>query len=187
MTNYVRNLLLLLVAFTTLTFVACSEDDDGPDGEISGTIVGTWTGASATVNSFTINGEDISVFLDEFKQFLIDFGGSTQAEADAAIAELEALLQEGYTEVFDGTMTFNEDGTYEFTDSTGPESGTWELSNDGRTLTFDPGTEDELAMSIVSLTDDRLEGAILFEESDDADLDGTDDTLSVSISIVFTR
>ena len=185
MTKTLRNLLLLVIALATLTLVACSEDDDGPAG-ITGDLIGTWTGGSATINSFTINGEDLSTFLDAFIQLLIDAGAS-QADADAFADEFEDELSAGFTEFFEGSITFDENGTYTSTDSEGSDSGTWELTNNDQTILFDKGTEDELEVEIVSLTDTRFEGLIQISETEDIDEDGTADILAASISLVFTR
>ena len=186
-TKTLKNLLLLIVAFAILTFVSCAEDDDGPDGEISGTLIGTWTGGSATVNSFLVNGEDISSFIEDFIQLLID-SGLSQEEANVFAEEFENGFAEGFTEIFEGTFTFNEDGTYSVTDSEGSDSGTWELANDDQTVVIDRGTEDEIELEIVSLTESRFEGLIVeFIEDGDLDGDGIDDTIALSVSIVFTR
>lgn len=184
--NTLRNLLLLLIAVATLTFISCSEDDDGPDGEVSGTLVGTWTNGSATVNSFLINGEDISVFIDDFIQLLVD-AGSLEEDALALADLFEDGLEEEFTEPYEGSITFNEDGTYSSSDSEGSDSGTWELSNNNQTIIFDKGTEDELEVEIVSLTDSRFEGIIEIAETDDLDEDGTADTFLISMTVVFTR
>ncbi len=182
-----KNLLLLVVAVATLTLVACSEDDDDGPAGVTGDLIGTWTGGSATVNSFTINGEDISTFIDAFVQLLIEAGAS-QAEADAFAAEFEDELSAGFTEFFEGSITFNEDGTYNSTDAGVTDDGTWELANNDQTIVFDKGTVDELEVQIVSLTDSRFEGLVQENETEDLDDDGTaDDVLAVSITLVFTR
>ena len=186
MIKTLKNLLLLAVAISTLTFVACSEDDDeGPEGT-AGDLIGTWTGGSATLNSFTINGEDISDFFAELIQALIESGFS-EAEAEAFAMEFEDALSSGFTEPFEGSITFNEDGTYTSTDAEGSDSGTWELTNNDQAILFDKGSVDELEVAIVSLTDTRFEGLVEFSETEDIDEDGTADTIAVSVTIVFTR
>lgn len=186
MIKYLKNLLLLGVIATALTLVSCGDDDGDSGGNITGSLVGTWTGGTATVNSFTINGEDVSVFLEQYRDLLIESEEFTEEEADAFLEFFEEILIGGFTETFEGTITFNEDGTYESTDSEfGTETGTWELS--GSTLTIDGGTEDELDVEVVSLTDSRFEGTIKEDVSEDLDGDGTSDDLSIDVTIVFTR
>ena len=181
----IKNFLLLTLFTSMLVLFSCSEDEPS-GGEISGTLVGTWTDGTATINSFTINGEEISNFLETLKQLLIGFG-TPEAEADVFISELESELEEEFTETFEGTIEFKDDGTYVATDSEGTDTGTWELIDGNQSILFDKGTDDELTMRIVSLTDSRFEGLIEEVESGDIDDDGDSDTISVSVTIVLTR
>jgi len=181
----IKDLLLLALFSSMLVLFSCSEDEPS-GGEISGTLVGTWTDGTATINSFTINGEEISNFLETLKQLLIGFGTSEE-QAEVFISELEGELKEEFTETFEGSIEFKDDGTYVATDSEGADIGTWELIDDNQSILFDKGTDDELTVRIVSLTESRLEGLIEEVETEDIDDDGDSDTISVSVTIVLTR
>jgi hypothetical protein len=56
-----------------------------------------------------------------------------------------------------GTMTYAAGGTYTITMLGQSDSGTWELSADGKTITVDKGTADETFHTIKTLTADVLE------------------------------
>ncbi len=176
MTKLIKSLLLLAVAISALTLVSCSEDDDdGPSG-VSGTLVGSWESASVTIDEITVNGQDLVAYLQGigFPQELIDF--------------FEAGLAEGTEESFAIDLEFRADGTYTATDETGSENGTWELTNGDTVILFDKGTENEFEMTIVSLTDTRFEGSVMdVDNSEDIDEDGTNDELSISLTLVLTK
>lgn len=186
--NTIKNLLLLFTAVVALTLTSCSEDDGG-DGtiadDVAGTLEGTWTSGTVTVNSITIDGQDIAVFLEEFRQLLIELQ-VPEEEIDALLDEFEEGFSEDFEDL-DGSLTFNADGTYEISDTSGTDTGTWALSNNDETLTLDGGTEDELVMNIVSLTDTRFEGLVTEEISEDLDEDGTTNEVAISVTFVLAR
>ncbi|GEM_PF-1992695 len=183
--NRLFKLFSLCAVALMLLFTGCGDDDSAPDG-VAGTIVGTWTGASATFDSFLIDGQDVSALIEELRQVLIDLGGS-EAEADEFAQEFEDSLTEALTESFEGTFTFKADGTYEVSDDQGTDSGTWEVTNNDQALLFDRGTTDELEIEIVSYSDTRFEGLVDIEEQDDIDDDGSANTIAATLRIVFTR
>ncbi len=183
----IKNYLLLFVGISMLALMtSCSEDEDEIPGDVSGSIVGTWTGGTATLNSFTVNGEDFSVYIEALIQELIDAGFPVE-DAEAFFDDFEEAFVQGATETFDGTLTFNADGTYESTDSEGTDTGTWELIKNDESILIDKGTDEELEIQIISLSDSRFEGLIEDEEVDDFDDDGVDDTFAISVSITLTR
>jgi hypothetical protein len=59
------------------------------------------------------------------------------------------------------TATFSANGTYTISILGETDSGTWELSGDGKKIIMDKGTDDETEVTIVTLTSDVLE----FKES----------------------
>jgi len=172
----IKNYLLLLTIISVALFSCSDDNDEGPVG-VSGSLIGEWSASSAQVDELTINGQDFSTFLSglglptEFVElFEEEFAG------DDLIDEF----------VFD--ITFNEGGTYLLEDTDGSETGTWELISNNSKILLDKGTEDEFEMDIVELTDVRLETSISeVDNSEDIDEDGTNDEISLSISLIFTR
>lgn len=179
----IKNFLLVLTAILSLTIISCSKDDDPGAGIDPDALVGTWTTGSVSVQSITIDGEPFSDFLDAFRELLIGFG-ATQAEADEAIAELEAELEEGSTEGFPSAITFNSNGTYEVTvEGEGSDTGTWEFTKNETAILIDKGTDDETEIQIVSLTESRFEGTITMTEEDEE----LGSEISIILSIVFNK
>lgn len=192
MKKVTQQFLSLLMAFVfAFSITSCSDDDEDDNGgtpaDVAGTLEGTWTSGTVTVNSITINGEDFTSYFSEQFQPLVDAGFLTQAEADALAAEFEGELTTSYQEDIEGSITFNPNGTYQTIDDDGTLSGTWSLTNNDQTLLIDEGTEDELSLQIVSLTNSRLEATYSEIETEDVDGDGMGETLNVSITYVFTR
>jgi len=66
----------------------------------------------------------------------------------------------------DATYTFRLDGTYTMSALGETDDGTWELSSDEKTVTFDKGTADEYQQTIVKLNGNEL---VLRSEEDPAD------------------
>jgi hypothetical protein len=62
------------------------------------------------------------------------------------------------------TISYAAGGTYTITMLGESDSGTWELSADGKTITVDKGTEDEGVHTIKTLTADVLEFSETVEE-----------------------
>ena len=80
---------------------------------------------------------------------------STDQTLQTLVAFFSALL-------VNSTLNFSEDGTYVMASplSENPETGTWDLSDDGKTLTMDGDP-----MAVVTLTDEQL--VLEGEEVDD--------------------
>lgn len=133
---------LLLIGFisTFSVFTGC-KDDDGNGGTPSpaDNLIGTWTVDNADLTLMVGN--------QSLSDFLIDAGAS-QAEAELVIALFEAFLLAEVT----GSITFKNDNTYISNFGGSPDDGTWNLSADGKTLTLDAGTVDEIVIDVVSLT-----------------------------------
>ncbi|TRZ51935.1 hypothetical protein D4R99_03625 [bacterium] len=54
-------------------------------------------------------------------------------------------------EIVEIVVTFNEDGTYQYWEENELTEGDWVLENDGSSIVFDKGTEDELIWDILTL------------------------------------
>ena len=188
--NTIKNLLLLFV-FAALMLTSCSGDDGGDvvmdDEEMgaAGTLEGVWTSGTATINSITIDGQDLDDWLEDLRQELIE-GGLSEEDINDILMQNTDAFTEGYEDL-DGTLTFNSDGTYEINDSEGSDTGTWELTNEDQTLILDQSTADELAMDIVSLTASRFEGLVEEELGLSNDEEGSNSIVAISATFVFER
>ena len=82
-----------------------------------------------------------------------NFSSLTTSSTDPMVQAVVNLAAAFFT---NGTLTFSSGGTYTMSILGSSGGGTWELSADGSTLTFDKGTEDELIYSVITLTSDVL-------------------------------
>jgi len=133
----------VLTVVSTLSFVlffgSCSKDNDPKPAD---QIVGNWT--ISTVNVAMKVGDKSLV------DYLVSLG---LPSADAQ--SLAAQLSDGF-ESIDGTIEFKKGGTYSSTSAGTTETGTWELTSDGKTLTMDKGTADAFAFTVTTLTSTDL-------------------------------
>jgi hypothetical protein len=106
---------------------------------------------------------------------------ATQAAQYTAIVNL-ALMQ-----TFTGTIQFKSDNTYTATLGGTPDSGTWSLSADAKKLTIDSNTEPPETLDVTQLTSNKLTVSLTDNTSEDLNSDGTPETLTVSVTIPFTR
>lgn len=168
--KYLYLLVLPLLSF----FISCSSDDENEIGTEED-LVGTWTLDDASLE-FLIDDMD-------FIQWLVDNLELTSAQAD----EFEDIFAESYTDGFNGTLTFNEDGTYTANLDDESETGTWAFS--GTTLTLNPDVTSDTPseLTVLTLTSSAL--VIEFSETEDVDLeqDGTNETLSISFQLSFSK
>ena len=159
--------LFILCAF----FVSCSDDD-----EEDNLLVGTWSIQTTDIDVL-VNGED-------YVDYLVNTFGLSMAEAQLSEVGLEEEAS-----VFDDDVTLSLSSSGNYTAMEGSESfeGTWTANADNTMITFDQGTSDEIAFNIVTLTDSQMVLEVTEEEQEDLDDDGTSETLSISISMTFTR
>jgi len=166
---------LLLLTITSVVLFSCSDDDDEGPGDISGSLIGEWSATSAELSEFTVNGQD-------FQAFLISIGvPSSEIDATEDLFEQEILSE------FQFDITFNEGGTYLLEDMEGSETGTWELISNNTKVLLNKGTQDEVELDISELTDSKLVLTESGTDSVDIDDDGTDEVLSIAISLTFTK
>jgi hypothetical protein len=160
---------IMLVAVLAIT--SCKKD--------SSTAVtlagGTWTAGTPTFTAM--------VGTKTITQYYTDVMGLSAAQAAqyAGIVNL-ALLQS-----FTGTIQFKSDNTYTATLGGTPDSGTWSLSADGKKLTIDSNSEAPVIADVNTLTSNNLSVSITDTTSEDLNSDGTPETLTVSVTIPFTR
>lgn len=166
---------LFLLAGTVLLFcvLPSCEDDSAPEDEL----IGTWTSDEISMNA-TVNGKTL-------QQYYMDEFGLTASEAQQWVDMVNSILEDYFPQNI--TIQFKSDNTYTGTADGEPDSGTWSISSDGKKLTTDPGTVDEMVMDIVELTSDKLHLRMSQNESEDINGDDVYETLAVAIDMTFTR
>ncbi|SNT27166.1 hypothetical protein SAMN05421640_3083 [Ekhidna lutea] len=170
-----KTLLQSLLLVILSVFIACSEDE-GITAGVSGKLIGSWNSGSVAVTDITINGDDLATYYT-------NLGISPDL-----IEQIETALESEIEQGFQIDIEFKSDGTYTSTDSEGTDSGTWELTSNDTKVLFDKGTEDELEVNIVSLTESMFVGSFTqVDDSEDIDEDGINDELSISISITLNK
>lgn len=160
-----RSIVLTIVALSFLA--SCGKDDEG--GDTSSSLIGVWSFTKAEIQEFTINGQD---FVEYFVQEL----GLTEAEAEEIALEFEesAEADAGLANV---KVEFKSDNTFETTETGEPdETGTWSLSDDGKTLTID----DE-EFTVKTLTSSQMVLAMEQEETEEGM------TIKIAIEFTFTK
>lgn len=160
-----RSIVLTIVALSFLA--SCGKDDEG--GDISSSLIGVWSFTNVEIQEFTINGQD---FVEYFVQEL----GLTEAEAEEIALEFEesAEADAGLANV---KVEFKADNTFKTTETGEPdETGTWSLSDDGKTLTID----DE-EFTVKTLTSSQMVLAMEQEETEEGM------TIKIAIEFTFTK
>jgi len=165
----VRIICVVLIAGLAIT--SCKKDSSSTvtlDG-------GTWTAGTPTFTAM--------VGTKTLTQYYTDVVGlsATEAAQYAAIANLALML------TFSGTIQFKSDNTYTANLGGTPDSGTWSLSADAKKLTIDSNTEPPETLDVTELTSNKLTVSLTDNTSEDLNDDGTDETLTVSVTIPFTR
>ncbi len=170
--------LILILGFLVVLMPSCKKDDNTPKSEI----IGTWTFGETEV-IITAGGIDMVQYL------MSNFGLSTE-EAQAVI---ELFMAENDLEELDfaGTIAFNEDNTYResLTGSNEDSDGTWEITNNGKTLNLDSQASDEDKLSIITLTSNSLIlGLVSITEQVDFNDDGVDETtINIEIQLNLSK
>jgi hypothetical protein len=152
--------------------MSCNNDDDDP--KASNDLIGVWTVESSSIEMII---GDKSII-----EFLMEMLSITQEEA-----ELFADIYLSDYGAFEGTITFKDDNTYAADFGDGVDTGTWKLSSDGKTLTLDQGTDDETDVQVITLSSVKLQIEITEASMEDIDDDGTDDEVSVKISLTLKK
>ena len=107
----------------------------------------------------------------------------SSSEAQTYANMVNTMAAQGFT----GTLQIKSDGTYTATFGGETDTGTWSLSEDGKTLTVDSNTDDPQTIKVAELTSNKL--SLQMTETENADLneDGTDETMTMNITLNFTR
>jgi hypothetical protein len=170
-----RAAFLLFAVLSTSLFYACSSSDD--DGPSLATIVGFWSYDSHEIEA-RVNDKD-------FVTFLIEELGMNEVQAQF----YQSLLIASYVSTEDlqsTTLEFNEDGTYEVSDGTDTETGTYELKDNSSILLMH--SEDSmLEFHVEELSQNRLSLAFSEEEQIDLTEDGTEEAVHLLISLKLKK
>jgi hypothetical protein len=146
-----------------LLLANCSKEKDPVPADL---ILGNWAINTATVT--------IKVGSQSMLDYLIDEGLSRGEAQDIVDA-----YGDNYVDV-DGSMEIKKDGTYSWSASGSNSTGTWELSSDGKTLTFDK-LDYPLVFTITTLTSRNLSMTVSDSETYE------DITIIVHVEIELTK
>jgi hypothetical protein len=160
---------IFAVLLTALIFSSCKKDTK------SDPIIGTWTAGTTT---FTATVGDLTL-----NQYFVEVMGLTQEEADSYTAIYELILQQAFT----GTMTMKSNNTYTSTLGGTADSGTWSLNSDQSELTITSGTDGPTTLDVVELTSSKLRLHTTEITQEDLNSDGTDENITVTIDVTFTK
>lgn len=160
-----------VILFAGLAATSCKKDS-------SSTVTlagGTWTAGTPTFTAM--------VGTKTLTQYYTDVMGlnATQAAQYTALANI-ALMQ-----TFAGTIQFNSDNTYTSNLGGTADSGTWSLSADAKKLTIDSNTESPETLDVTQLTSNKLTVSLTDNTSEDLNSDGTDEIVTINVTIPFTR
>ena len=136
---------------------------------------GTWTAGTPTFTAM--------VGTKTLTQYYTDVVGLTADQA----AQYTAIVNLALMQSFTGTIQFKSDNTYTANLGGTPDSGTWSLSADGKKLTIDSSTAAPETADITELTSNKLTVSLTTTMSEDLNGDGTPETITVNITIPFTR
>lgn len=171
MKKFLNNLSFLVIIGTLLVFLAgCNENEEDPVNDL----LGLWTVSDVDI--------DATIGNESFVDYLVSEGMS-EIEAEIYWAIFETLLEDEMD--ISGTIEIMENNTYtaDFEGST--EDGTWKLSADGKTLTFDEGIY-EMAFTINSLTSSMLSLSITEVAIEDIDDDPLTQAVEIVVEITLT-
>jgi hypothetical protein len=163
--------IICVMLFAGLVLTSCKKDSTS-EVTLTG---GTWTAGTPTFTAM--------VGTKTLTQYYTDVMGLSAAQALQYTTIVNLALMQGFT----GTIQFKSDNTYTATLGGAPDSGTWSLSADGKKLTIDSNTASAETADIVELTSNKLSVALIDTESEDLNSDGTPETMTVNVTIPFTR
>lgn len=172
----IKSRLLLILGVVSFITASCEKLDEGEKAETD--LIGDWITTSASM--------EMSVEGVDFLQLLVTTVGLSETEAGVIIEEITSDVIESLSA---GTISFNEDFTYSSFFDGEHDGGTWAMSSDGKTLTFDAGTDDEDEIIIISLTSSSLV-VKLPDETEGLDLDDDqidETTLVIKIELTLTK
>jgi hypothetical protein len=165
----IRIICLVLIAGMAVT--SCKKDSSS-----TVTLAGAaWTAGTPTFTAM--------VGTKTLTQYFTDVMHLTTAEA----AQYTALVNVGLMQSFTGTVTFKSDNTYTSNLGGVADNGTWSLSADAKKLTITSSTSAPEVADVTVLTSTKLTVSLSDTTSEDLNSDGTPETITISVTIPFTR
>jgi ABC-type oligopeptide transport system substrate-binding subunit len=164
--------ILALIILTGSLSQACKKDETSTNTK---DIVGTWTSGSI---SYTAMVGDKSI-----TEYLIQDAGYTSVVAQ----QFAAIFDQMAKQQFSGTIQVKSDGTYTSTLGGSNDTGTWDLSSDGKTLTVYPSTDPPVTFNVVELSSTKLHVKFTQTEEEDLNEDGTPESIVINADITFTK
>lgn len=161
--------ILLLIGMLSFVYSGCSDDNNGGNPSPADNLIGTWTVDNVNITAMVGN--------QSLTDFFINEGGLTEEQAALAYTLFETFLKAEVT----GSITFKDDNTYVSSFGGSPDDGTWNLSSDGKTLTLDAGTVDEVDIEVVTLTNSTAN--MIFAQTVLQDLDDDPMTPDVPVDV----
>jgi len=159
--NMIKQVIFLSLV---LLLANCSKESDPTPGDL---IVGNWKISTAKVT--------VKVGSLTLVEYLVA-QGLTAAEAQ----DIEAAFTDDLNDI-EGNLEIKSGGTYSSTSGGSTDTGKWELTPDGKTLTLDKGTADEFVFTVATLSATNLN--LTGDQTDDSN--GV--TLTIHIEIGLTR
>lgn len=136
---------------------------------------GTWTAGTPTFTAM--------VGTKTLTQYYTDVMGLSAAQA----AQYAGIVNLALMQSFTGNIQFKSDNTYTATLGGKADSGTWSLSADGKKLTISSNSAAPVVADVNQLTSNKLSVSLTDTTSEDLNSDGTPETITVSVTIPFTR
>jgi hypothetical protein len=152
---FVNHVILLTLIASVLLVSSCETKEEIHEADL----IGTWDIGQASV--------DIKVGPLSLLNFLLST--VPQLGQDAAEELVDQLTSE-FIEIGGGTITFNEDYSYQMLQYELEESGTWELEEDMLYMTITGETQDDNPLSVESLNSSAA--LVAWEEEQEIPLEG---------------
>lgn len=167
-----KTILLFGLLALLVTYTGC-KDDDEKDSKAA-LLIGEWTIDDADITA-SIQGMSI-------KDFFVNVGGVSEAEAQLYASIFEALLASS----FSGTIEFMDNNTYESFIAGELDDGTWSMNSEGTMITMDGGTSDETVITVITLTSSMMKGSFSTSEFADIDDDPLTPDVEIDLAVVLT-
>jgi hypothetical protein len=163
--------IICFVLLAGLAITSCKKDSSS-----TVTLAGAaWTAGTPTFTAM--------VGTKTLTQYYTDVMGLTATQA----TQYTAIVNLAITQSFTGTITFKSDNTYTASLGGNPDSGTWSLSADGKKLTITSGTSAPETADVTVLTSTKLTVSLTDTTREDLNSDGTPETITINVTIPFTR
>jgi hypothetical protein len=159
-----------IVLVSGLVISSCKKDSTKTED-----IVGTWTAGTSTLS--------VMVGDKTLTQYFIDEMGLSPEDAESYSDLFEMIIAQSFT----GTITVKSDGTYTATLGGGDDSGTWSLNDDETELTIVSGDDGPMTFDVVELTSSKLQIYATEIVSEDLNGDEIPETMTVEITINFSK